>query len=148
MKKKNAKQPKKPEQTKALALTPEYKETIKFQRWCKAFLDPKSSTYGNATQSALQVYNTVDYNTAGVIGHDNLKKLKVVGKQIAENEGLNYKELMKIGMAKMMKESYDTWEKFMIRIGYFDPPTQAPTNQINFNIAEMITASRKERGLQ
>ena len=132
-----------------LDTTPEYKETFKFRRWCHAFLDKTSTAYGNATEAAIQTYNTEDRNVAGGIGHNNLKKLEHLGKRIAESEGLDYKELMKIGMAKMMKGDYDTWEKFMIRIGYFEEAKQAPVlNQFNINLSEAIAASRKARGLE
>lgn len=150
MKAKSSKKTIQKKKNKALALTPEYRETLKFKSWCQNFLDPQSKTYGNATQSALQVYNTEDANTAGVIGHENLRKLKSIGMIMVENEGMPYKEFMKIGMAKMLKEGYDTWEKFGIRIGFLDAPapTTPGTIQFNFNdIAVAINKSSEERGL-
>lgn len=41
---------------------------------------------GNGVQSALENYDTDDYNTAGVIAHENLKKPKIINaiKSIAE----------------------------------------------------------------
>lgn len=131
-----------------LATTPQYRETLKFNSWCRAFLDKKSSAYGNATEAAIQTYNTQSRHNASGIGHDNLKKLNHLGKMIMESEGLDYKELMKIGLAKMLKEDYDTWEKFMTRIGYFEATPQQPVlNQFNINLSEAIAESRKARGL-
>lgn len=151
MKKKQVKTSKKKEVVKKesrLALTPEYKETFKFKRWCRAYLDKKSSAYGNATEAAMQTYNTESRGMAGVLGHRNLKKLEEMNKMLLENEGFPYLELLKIGTAKMMKEGYDTWEKFMIRMGYFEPTQQQPVlNQFNINLADAITESRKARGL-
>ena len=37
----------------------------------------KYAKTGNGTQTALEVYNTTDYNTAGVIAHENLNKPKI-----------------------------------------------------------------------
>ena len=75
MKTKRIKQPK--QTTTAIAVTPEYIETLKYQRWVEAFLnkdDPE--TYGNATKSALKVYRSSSYNVAAQIGFQNLKKYK------------------------------------------------------------------------
>lgn len=49
----------------------------------KAFADDYLET-GNATRSALKVYDTEDPNTAGVIGHSNLRKAKI--QHYLENE--------------------------------------------------------------
>lgn len=43
----------------------------------KEFADKYLET-GNATQSALEAYDTDDPNTAGVIGHENLRKPKII----------------------------------------------------------------------
>lgn len=136
----------------APAVTKKYIETQKFKSWCYHFFNKKDKdTYGNATQSALRVYNTEDPNVAGVIGHDNLRKLKDLGATFMDKEGFGFADLMKIGAGKMMKESYDVWEKFMIRLGYFEPEKKTNQfNQFNFggNFAEAIAKSRQERGLE
>lgn len=133
---------------KALVLTPEYRETVKFNRWCKAFLDKGSKTYGNATQSALQVYNTESYSSAGRIGFENTKKLKNLGTMIADSEGKGYAERMKKFIEKGFNGSFDEMERLMIRLGDFEPEEKSPTlNQFNFNMGDAINQSRRERGL-
>lgn len=140
---------------KALTLTPEYIETMKFKAWCRHFFNKDDKdTYGNATKSALRVYNTENYHSAGQIGHENLKKLENLRLTIADGEGFGFAEMMKIGIAKMLKGEFGDWEKMMVRLGYFEPEPQkieATQNNINFNfnnIQDAISASRKERGLQ
>lgn len=134
---------------KELALTPEYKETVKFNSWVRAFFDKENKkTFGNATESALYAYNTDNRVSAASIGHQNLRKLQTLGADFLEKEGYGFGELMKIGTAKMLEGDYDVWERFMTKLGYFEPPKPAPTlNQFNFNMGDAIAESRKERGL-
>jgi hypothetical protein len=135
---------------KELALTPEYRETVKFTRWCQHFLDKSSKTYGNATQSALQVYNTENVHSAGNIGNANVKKLENLGVVIADIEGFGYADLMKILIGKVIKGSYDDAERFMVRLGYFeDKPNSPVAVQFNFNnLGEAINKDREARGLK
>jgi len=57
---------------------------------------------------------------------------------------------MKIGMTKMVNGSYDDWEKFMKRLGYFEDdknPQGGTYTQVNVNLGDAISQARKERGL-
>lgn len=137
----------------ALALTPEYIDTMKFRDWTKYFLDIKNpETYGNATKSALRVYNTENYSSAGVIGHENLKKLKNMSVIVTDQLGYGFADLMKIGLAKMMKGQYDDWDRMMVRLGYFEPEKKIGSivqNNFDFsNLGAAIARDSKERGLQ
>lgn len=141
--------------TKALALPKNYIETQKFKSWCQHFFDRKNpETYGNATKSALRVYNTEKYHSASQIGHENLRKLDNLRLSIADQEGFGFAEMMRIGLAKMMKGEFGDWDKMMVRLGYFEPEPSgmnAVQNNFNFNfstMAEAIAASRAERGLK
>lgn len=49
----------------------EYKTTWRQREWLKIYLKTK-----NATEAAMQVYNCNSRESAGVIGHENLKKLR------------------------------------------------------------------------
>lgn len=123
----------------------------KFERWCKHFLDPKSPTKGNATQSALAVYGSKNYHTAGAIGHQNYKKLQLTGLAFVEEDGLSVKELWRIAAAKAVKGSYEQTIDFMQRLGIIDKDN-ANGNQLyqqfNFgDLAEQFTRARQERGL-
>lgn len=98
-----------------------YKETEKFNQWARSYLDSKNkTTYGNATQSALKIYNTTNYKSASVIGRENLVKLRHLSSIIVEQIGFGYFDLIKIGLDKMLKGSYDDWERMMRFLGYFD----------------------------
>jgi len=137
-----------------LALTTEYIQTQKFKDWCKYFFDKANKeTYGNATRSALRVYNTESVNSASQIGHENLRKLKDLRLSIADQEGFGLADMMKIGLTKMMSGEFSDWDKMMIRLGYFEPDpknVQATQNNFNFNfgsMSEAIEADRKARGL-
>lgn len=146
-----------PDVPKALALTPEYKETLKFEKWCEHFFNKADKeTYGNATKSALRVYNTEKYHNAAAIGHQNYKKLQHLRQTLADGEGFGVGEFIKIAIAKAMQGEYSDWEKLGVQLGHFDADPKAaqmPTIQnttFNFNfttIQEAIAASRKERGL-
>lgn len=96
--------------------------TRKFDAWAKLFMDGSNPEYwGNATRCALKVYDTDNYHSAGQIGYENLKKLEKMAFLILEEAGIGFGELMKIGLAKMLKGSYKDWEAFMERLGYFKP---------------------------
>ncbi len=98
-----------------------YKPTFKFGLWYRYFSDKTNKNcYGNATKSALKAYNTKNYFSAGVIGHENLKKLKIMKLSWLDMEGYGFGERMKIGLAKALKGSYGDWDKFMVRIGQFE----------------------------
>lgn len=57
------------------------KATIKQRKFVEKYLEGE-----NATQAALEVYDTNDYSTAGNIASDNLKKPKVIA--LLESESM------------------------------------------------------------
>lgn len=123
----SSKSVKKVEPEKRLAVTKEYIMTQKFKDWCKYYLDPTSTeTYGNATRSALRVYNTESYHAAGNIGMENVKKLgdtygkdvKLLKTMIADQNGFGLADMMKIGLKMMMEGEFDDWLKMMRELGY------------------------------
>ena len=88
--------------------------TAKFNLWLSYFSDKKNKEcFGNATKSALKVYNTTNISSAGVIGHDNLRKLKIMRLAWLDMEGYGFGERMKIALAKALKGSYNDWDKFL-----------------------------------
>ena len=127
-------------------------ETKKFKDWCKYFLDPSSPSYGNKTQSAMRAYKCKLYTTAGQIGWENYKKLENQMALIADSQGYGAVDLFKITMKKAMEGSFSDWERFMERLGYFQPLRGVPNSVINQQfklegIAEAFIQARKERGL-
>lgn len=99
----------------------DYTGTTKFDLWFRYFSDRSNKEcFGNATKSALEVYDTKNYASAGVIGHENLKKLKIMRLAWLDMEGYGFGERMKIGLAKALKGNYNDWDKFMVRIGHFE----------------------------
>jgi hypothetical protein len=67
------------------------KLTFKQKEWLKLYLET-----GNATQSALQVYDTDDPNTASVIGSENLTKLRIPVLALMEKRGLTLGRLLEV----------------------------------------------------
>lgn len=125
-----------------------YRDSKKFNDWCEYFLNKKNKkTYGNATQSALKAYNTKDYSSAGVIGHENLKKLKILGSMLAEQEGYGYARMIKIGIEKMeQSDDVKWWKEIMDVLGYKDQEEKVVlTHEVN--IAEGIKKACIERNL-
>lgn len=131
--------------------TPDYRETAKFNLWVKYFTDRSNKeTYLNATQSALKAYSSTSYSLAGVIGHKNIKKYNNLCVVTLDMEGYGLGELMKIGLAKVIKGSYQDWDKFMERLRYFEPEKSLNATQNNYdfsNLGSEILKSRIERGL-
>ena len=67
----------------------ETKELTEKQRlFLKGYFDPKSETFGNGVKTALEVYDTDDYSTAGNIASENLKSLKDPNKKQMEQRGI------------------------------------------------------------
>ena len=133
------------------------KESVLFIRWTKLFMSKTidgqvNPLYGNATRCALACYGTKKITSAGQIGYENYKKLKGMKEYIVDSEGYGIADLMKIGLAKVIKGNYEDWESFMIQMGYLQPqPKVGVAIQNNFNIAELgeaVAQARKERGLQ
>lgn len=128
--------------------------TKKFELWCNLFLNKSSQTYGNATQSAIKAYRLKkkQYHSAGVIGHENLKKLKNFGLRFEENDGRTVQDWYKILASKALNGSYEQVADFMQKMGMIDKDSNVPQNQINqqFNfgdLAQEFAKARRERGL-
>lgn len=127
-----------------------YRDSVKYTKWVELFTSKDSKTYGNATQSALAVYDTESYSTASVIGHENLRKHKELAKLFLEREGYTYNKLMALGIEKVSKGKYQDWESFMKTIGYFPEKPEQPT-AVTFDFAtigEVIAKERAKRGLK
>lgn len=129
---------------------PEFRETAKFNLWLSYFSDKNNKeTYMNSTKSALKSYNTKNYSSAGVIGHENLKKLKNLKLTWLDMEGFGFGDRMKISLSKAMAGDYNAWHKFMVAVGEFEEKPQTLV-QNNFDFSgqeEAIKKSRLERGL-
>jgi hypothetical protein len=102
------------------ALTIEYVETYKFNKWVEYFTDDKNpKTFGNATQSAIAAYPNQTYATAAQSGHSNIRKYKYLSTMIGEKLGLTLDKMLKIGANKMMKSDNPRWwENMMLTLGY------------------------------
>lgn len=133
-----------------LSQHPDVVASRKFALWVKFFFDSTNkTTYMNATQSALRSYDTSNYFSAGVIGHENLKKLKNLNVAVADLQGWGIGRLMELAIKKAEKGRYEDIDKLMVRLGYFeDKPASLTQNNFNFgSIGEEIAKSRQERGL-
>lgn len=126
-----------------------YRDSLKYSKWIELFTTKDSKTYGNATQSALAVYNTESYSTASVIGHENLRKHKELAKLFLESQGFTYDKLMEMGIDKVSKGKYQDWESFMKTVGYFAEKPEPANVTFDFStIGEVIKKARISRGLE
>jgi hypothetical protein len=123
-------------------------ETQKFRDWTAAFLDKSNKeTYGNATQSALAVYNTDNYSSAGVIGHDNLKKLKNLGSAYADSKGLSFGRMIDIAASKMAtSDRTDWWDRLMEVFDYGNFRMGSATNVTVDNRQVHVTLPERNEG--
>lgn len=142
-----------PEQTSVLT-TRDSKKLAKiskrFEAWTQAFLDPKSETYGNATQSALKTYKTKRYFSAANIGYENVKKLENLSMYFSEQNGVNIQDWFKIATNKAVSGTYEQTMDFMQRMGIMARLASGPlvAQQFNFgDLAEKFMQDRKARGL-
>ncbi len=69
----------------------ERKLTLKQRKWLEVYLET-----GNATEAARQAYNCKSDGAAGVIGYENLRKLKISISEMMDRMGLSDARLMKI----------------------------------------------------
>lgn len=125
----------------------------KFTKWCEAYLNPESKTFGNATKSALAVYKSKNYFTAGAIGHQNYKKLQNLGITLDEIAGRGLQYWMNLAHTKAKNGTLDELMTWMRELGYLPKVPNAPANQVNQqfnfgNLAEHFLQQRKARGLE
>jgi len=83
---------------KAIVKIEEPKLTLKERK----FLDEYFSNGGNATRAVQKVYNYKSYGTAGVMGSQLLKKLKVTLSSFMEAKGFNL-EMLLVRLSEGMK---------------------------------------------
>jgi hypothetical protein len=106
----------------------QYIITQKFEDWVAAFIDKKSPTYGNATQSAIKAYNldpVKQYGSAAQIGLANVKKHKGLAMQYAESRGLTYGSILDIQITKATdskaKDQKAWFDDLKEDLGYREP---------------------------
>lgn len=68
--------------------------TAKQSAFLKAYLDPKSDSFGNGTLSAMKIYNCKDYDSAGALASETLGKLKNPIKTLMEAKGIGLDKLL------------------------------------------------------
>lgn len=82
-------------------------ETGKFNSWVDYYFNKNNkTTHLNATQSAIAAYGydpVVDYSSACVTGHRNVRKVKSLASIYGEEQGIGLKEMMDFAI-KQMKE--------------------------------------------
>lgn len=125
---------------------PSYKITEKYRRWEQCFFDKKDKeTYGNATQSVIKAYNldpVTQYDTARLMGSENLAKHNNIIKGFYEAEGITPAKMYQILFNKMLSaRTPDLWyaiaESMEIPTPNYKPVTNATyvmqqtTNQVS-----------------
>lgn len=116
-----------------------YIETLKFNAWCELFLDKSNKeTFGNATQCALKTYDCKTYSSAGVVGHENLKKFKNLRLSLVERDGWGAKKMIDVGLALMIKRGMaPSWGEMMEFLGYKEEKSESTGLSLKIGDAEM-----------
>jgi len=123
--------------------------TIKQRKFLKLYFET-----GNATKSALKVYDTKDYNTAGAIASQILKKLREPVKTMMEARGLSVGDLVETVQdarkAKVRRRNLETGEIWYekdhkvrleaVRIAGRWLGVEKPTDQLSDNLKKRIVA--------
>jgi hypothetical protein len=121
-----------------------YRLTPKFEAWRRMYMDSSNKeTFGNATRSALKAYNLdsqTQYGSAGVIGHENLKRLnnlRMIVREYLEENGFTLPVLINHALQKMADPRVlnpHWWKEIMKLAGYIDEkPTVAIQNNLQIN---------------
>lgn len=99
------------ENNKSVAVTPEYIETYKFEKWVEYYTDDKNpKTYSNAIQSVFAAYGTnMTYGAASNIAVDNNKKFRYMRRAFAEKAGFTFDKFQKMTIAKFAKGNDPRW---------------------------------------
>lgn len=123
--------------------------TIKQRKFLKLYFQT-----GNATKAALEVYDTTDYNTAGVIASQILKKLREPVKTMMEAKGLSVGDLVDTvqdaRQAKVRRRNLETGEVWYekdhkvrleaAKIAGRWLGIEKPTDQLSDNLKKRIVA--------
>jgi len=103
--------------------------TKKEKGFVKDFLET-----GNATQAALKNYDTKDYSTAGVIGHENLNKPKI---QLAVSEAFPDTELYQLHREGLYDEDLGIRHKYL-ETAYKLKGSYAAEKHVNLNVSAEV----------
>lgn len=110
-----------------------YRISPKFLRFIQLYNDEKSETFGNATRSVLKAYKLdekTQYNSAMVIASQNLRKLKIIGRDYAEKKGYSIQKIITVAYINALKGNTQWWQEFKQLTGINEE--KAAVN-INFN---------------
>lgn len=112
-----------------------YRLTPKFNRWVKAYNDPESDTYGNATQSIIKAYGLdkdKQYEVATVMGTENLGKLSDIVRDLAQRNGVSLQQFWKVAFKNAFdfdrSDQHLWWKTVGKTTGYHQ---EGPDTQIN-----------------
>lgn len=110
---------------------PDSQSAPKFNAWVEEWM----SNGGNGVKSALKVYKTTNYSSAGAIASQNLKKLKNAGAIYLENKGITYTKMLDVALSNMAKagEKNPVWWQEIVKHAGWETPKQ-PDIQINTQI--------------
>lgn len=123
----------------------------KLALWFKLFMDRSNKdTYGNRTGAALIAYNldrtnSTSYNTAGVIGCQNYKKLKNLASLYYEQEGLTVKVQLDMLAAKAAESKSAKFMEMLLQITNVYEPKALIAIQNNTLNHVQVTPSEEAR---
>src|SRR3989339_165707 len=134
------------EKNEIVEILERYARYPKLNKWIQLFLDKSNNaTFGNATESAMQSYDCKNRLVAGVIGTQNLAKLRGVASMYAEIKGFGLGKMLDIGIAKTLQTENPTWYSMMMDIfGYYNPKAQIIVQNNTQNNIQVSEADAKD----
>lgn len=110
----------------------------KLALWAKYFLDrTNKDTYGNRTQSAIKAYNLdpiEQYASAGVMGSENFKKLRIVTNLYLEQNGMTTAKVIDLIVAHAVAKGGKALEMLASIMNIYDPKMILVSQQTNITV--------------
>lgn len=114
------------------------KRSKKFQRFLELYNDPNSPTFGNGTRSVLEAYQLdpkTQYQIAGQIAHENMKKLEDIAEDFYERNDMGINKILKAVYFKAVSPKFANpgWlDRYLMLQGHEIKKT--PDTQVNVQI--------------
>lgn len=120
------------------ALTPEYIETHRFNKWVELVTDPDNKeTFSNGTRAMLVVNPSLTYAGAAHMAWEYKKKLKYMGNLIAEKRGITFEKFFTATWNKFVKSDKEGWWDRVNMMAKFVEEDKVPETQVNIISKDM-----------
>lgn len=122
-----------------------YRDTPKFRLWLQLFSDKgNKKTFGNQTQSAIEAYGldpVAQYDTAAVIGHKNIKKVKFLARTVYNQMGVTYGTVLAAIWKKAIDPKYKNNDllAWVTEVSDIELPAPLPTTKADQTVVNNNT---------